>query len=441
MKPQLLIGAASSGSGKTTFTLGLLRALKNRGMKVQPFKCGPDYIDTKYHQLAAGEESVNLDLFMSSDLHVRDIYANYGNDADVCITEGVMGLYDGYDGSRGSSAEIAQLLNLPVVLILNAKSMAYSVAPILYGYKHFNKDLNLIGVVFNKVSSPVHYAYLRQACTDTGVECLGYLPNQKEIEIPSRHLGLSLDDGFCLDGFADRVAALLEEYVDIDRLLQISSVSFPSSSRIHVPVSPLKKSDLCIAVARDEAFNFIYRENLAQLSRLGNVVFFSRLTDEKLPPAHLVYLPGGYPELHLQTLSQNKTMLASVREYADNGGKLFAECGGMMYLCRTVTGIDGKSYPLASVFNQEATMDNMKLTLGYRTFTYNGIEELKGHEFHYSQIINSDNTSVTDTCLYNARGSKTKTVLFRYKNTIAGYTHLYWGDMDLMDLWNKNHNK
>ena len=157
MKPQLLIGAASSGSGKTTFTLGLLRALKNRGMKVQPFKCGPDYIDTKYHQLAAGEESVNLDLFMSSDLHVRDIYANYGNDADVCITEGVMGLYDGYDGSRGSSAEIAQLLNLPVVLILNAKSMAYSVAPILYGYKHFNKDLNLIGVVFNKVSSPVHY--------------------------------------------------------------------------------------------------------------------------------------------------------------------------------------------------------------------------------------------------------------------------------------------
>lgn len=437
MKPQLLIGAASSGSGKTTFTLGLLKALKNRGLKVQPFKCGPDYIDTKYHQLAAEEESVNLDLYMSSESHIKNLYSYYGSNAQICLTEGVMGLYDGYDGMLGSSAEVARLLNLPVVLILNAKSTAYSVAPILYGYKHFNKDINLVGVVFNRVSSPVHYGYLQQACKDTGVECLGYLPNKKEIEIPSRHLGLSLDEDFCMNAFADKVALLVEEYVDIDRLLEISSVSFPSVVRSASDI-PRQNSDFRIAVARDDAFNFIYRENLAQLGRLGKVVFFSPLTDTELPAADFVYLPGGYPELYLQKLSQNQSMLRSVKSYADKGGKLLAECGGMMYLCRSIMGVDGKLYLMAGVFDQEATMNNMKLTLGYRRFSYNGVEEIKGHEFHYSQIIGQDDTLVTDTCIYNAKELKTKTSLFRYKNTIAGYTHLYWGEMNLLDLWNKN---
>lgn len=190
-KPFIMIGAAGSGSGKTTFTLGLLRLLRNRGMKVQPFKCGPDYIDTKHHAMAAGEESVNLDTYMASAAHMRELYARYGAASDVCVTEGVMGLFDGYDGMKGSSAEIAELIGIPVVLVLNAKSTAYTVAPVLYGFKHFYPEIRVVGVVFNFVASVAHYAYLQQACADAGVEALGYIPKDESIVIPSRHLGLS----------------------------------------------------------------------------------------------------------------------------------------------------------------------------------------------------------------------------------------------------------
>ena len=221
MRSHLLIGAASSGSGKTTFTLGLLRALRNRSLRVQPFKCGPDYIDTRHHKMAAGCASVNLDGFMMSEGHIKDLYARYTSNADVAVTEGVMGLFDGYDAMRGSSAEISGLLRIPIVLVVNAKSTAYSVAPLLYGFRNFRKDLNVVGAVFNFVASESHYSFLRQACEDAGVEAFGYLPKCADVEIPSRHLGLSLDEDFCFEEFADRVACLVEEHVDIDRLLAI----------------------------------------------------------------------------------------------------------------------------------------------------------------------------------------------------------------------------
>ena len=224
MRSHLLIGAASSGSGKTTFTLGLLRALRNRSLRVQPFKCGPDYIDTRHHKMAAGCASVNLDGFMMSEGHIKDLYARYTSNADVAVTEGVMGLFDGYDAMRGSSAEISGLLRIPIVLVVNAKSTAYSVAPLLYGFRNFRKDLNVVGAVFNFVASESHYSFLRQACEDAGVEALGYLPKCADVEIPSRHLGLSLDEDFCFEEFADRVACLVEEHVDIDRLLAITAL-------------------------------------------------------------------------------------------------------------------------------------------------------------------------------------------------------------------------
>ena len=211
MRSQLLIGAASSGSGKTTFTLGLLRALARKGLVVQPFKCGPDYIDTRHHQMAAGRASVNLDRFMMSEKHIEEVYRRYAFPADIAITEGVMGLFDGYDGMQGSSAEVASALDIPVVLIVNAKSTAYSVAPLLYGFKHFYPKVRVIGAVFNFVASENHYYYLKQACADAGVEALGYLPKQEDITIPSRHLGLSLDSDFCFEAFADRIADLVDK--------------------------------------------------------------------------------------------------------------------------------------------------------------------------------------------------------------------------------------
>ena len=439
LKPQILIGAASSGSGKTTFTLGLLRALKNRGLNVQPFKCGPDYIDTKYHTLAAGAESVNLDSYLSSEAHLRYLYSAYGGDADVCLTEGVMGLFDGYDGMLGSSAAIAETLNLPVVLVVNAKAAAYSVAPLIYGFKNFRKDIRIAGVIFNMVGSAAHYEYLLEACRDVGVECFGYLPKLKEIEIPSRHLGLTLDEKFAFDAFADKVAALIEEHVDIERILKCMAEEFPVDNAARpVAGQPVVSCGLRIAVARDEAFNFSYRENIAQLQRLGQVEFFSPMKDAEFPPADLVYLPGGYPEFWLPQLSNNHSMLQSIRDYAEGGGKLLAECGGMMYLCRAITGMDGVTYPMAGVLSQEATMEQMKLRLGYRQFTYNGIS-MRGHEFHYSRIVPSTADTLPSVAdLYSAKGMETGTPLYRYKNVIAGYTHLYWGEMNLLDLWSQD---
>lgn len=433
MKAHVLIGAAASGSGKTTFTLGLLRALKNRSLRVQPFKCGPDYIDTRHHRMAAGRPSVNLDPFMMSASHLDELYGRYAASADVAVAEGAMGLFDGYDGMRGSSAETAAALDIPVVLVVNARSTAYSVAPLLYGFKHFRRGIRVVGAVFNFVASASHYAFLEEACRDAGVEPLGYLPKQAGVEIPSRHLGLSLEEDFCFEAFADRVARLVEEHVDIDRLLALTatgpvgvhSPEMPVAGAISGPAFPLR-----VAVARDAAFQFMYEENLRLLSTLGTLSFFSPLEDAGLPEADLVYLPGGYPELHLAPLSANRRMRASVRAYVEAGGRLIAECGGMMYLCREIRDTDGTPYPMAGVLDQSATMEGMKLRLGYRTLVC-GDCTLKGHEFHYSRICPSapaDPPLPSSAVALTAKGMETATPLYRYKQLLAGYTHLYWAD-------------
>lgn len=221
MLNQLLIGAASSNSGKTTFTIGLLRALSNRGLIVQPFKCGPDYIDPMFHSIAAGRQSVNLDTFLSSADHVRNLVRYYSSGTDISVIEGVMGLFDGYDKSKGSSAEIAVLLGAPVVLLINAKSFAYSVAPIIYGYKHFCPRLNVKGVVFNMVASDNHYRLLRDACNDAGVESLGYIRKNPNIVIPNRHLGLTVSERESMEQLITMVTDEIEANVDIDKIISL----------------------------------------------------------------------------------------------------------------------------------------------------------------------------------------------------------------------------
>ncbi len=216
-----LIGAATSNSGKTTFTIGLLRALKLRGLGVQPFKCGPDYIDTMLHQMASGCESVNLDTFMASESHVAKLFGKYAACADVAVAEGVMGLFDGYDKSRGSSAEMAMLLDIPVILVVNAKSMAYSVAPLIYGFANFDKRLRIGGVVFNNVASPSHFGFLKSACADAGVECLGYIARNNSLSIPSRHLGLTVGDRESMEKIICTASEEVERNVDIDKILSL----------------------------------------------------------------------------------------------------------------------------------------------------------------------------------------------------------------------------
>ena len=423
LQSHFLIGAATSGSGKTTLTLGLLRALDRRGQCVQSFKCGPDYIDTWYHQQTTGKPSINLDGFMMSDDHIRDLYTRYASRSEIAVTEGVMGLFDGYAGMRGSSAEVAELLQIPVLLVVNARSTAYSVAPLLYGFKHFHSQLNIVGAVFNFVSSENHYAFLKQACVDVGIEPLGYLPKADDISIPSRHLGLSMDVDADFIRFADRIADLVEQSVDINRLLELTSTV--------LPVVPQEESDskarMRIAIAHDEAFNFFYAENIALLERIGNVTFFSPLHDALLPESDFVYLPGGYPELYAKKLAENISMRISVREYVERGGHVLAECGGMMYLCRSLMDKDGITYPMVGVLPQEATMENMKLHLGYRLLCVDNYQ-LRGHEFHYSSVKNADVSLNTCAESWNARETKVDVPLYRYRNLLAGYTHLYWAD-------------
>ena len=430
MKPQLLIGALHSGSGKTTFTMGILRALQRQGLQVQPFKCGPDYIDTRFHALAAGRESVNLDTWLASERHVRDLYARYGADADACVVEGVMGLFDGYDRMAGSSAAIARLLDIPVVLVVGARSMAYTVAAQLHGMKTFLPGLRLAGVVFNQVSSENHFRFLAQACEDAGLRCFGWLPKVPDLEIPSRHLGLTLAAGQEMERWIDRAADLVTRCLDIPALLEAVCVA-AAEAPAEASAAP---GTLRIAVARDAAFNFTYRENLSRLSQLGQVRYFSPLAGDPLPEADLVYLPGGYPELFAAELSSRRETMQQLRDYAESGGRILAECGGMIYLSKAIEGVEGGPYPLCGVLPFSATMDGARLHLGYRRLVDAAGREWRGHEFHYSAVTAPDALpSVAQQS--DARGGAVATPLYRYKNVIAGYTHLYWGETGILNLW------
>ncbi len=452
--PQFLIAAPSSGSGKTTLTLGLLRALADRGLRVQPFKCGPDYIDTQHHSTAAGRPSgmptsevspieaspsINLDLFMASPEHIRASYGRYTQGADVAITEGVMGLFDGSDRMQGSSAAVAELLDIPVMLVVNAKAMAYSVAPLLYGFKHFYAGIRLVGAIFNNVGSASHYRFLADACADVGVEPLGYLPNNPRFAIPSRHLGLHLSAETDYEQIIQAIADELPKTVDLDRLLTVTQTMAPLAVPVAASVS--ERPTRRISVARDDAFLFTYQQNLDRLAQFGTVTFFSPLHDTVLPYTDLLYLPGGYPELHAQALSENESMRTSIRDYCLSGGLTYAECGGLMYLSQSIQvqsrlTRSGTVWPMVGVLNVTTSMQAAKLTLGYRWMQWtgpglerSGLEGLtiNGHEFHYSNLTESM-PLLSVASISNAKGIPVETKLYRVQNTFASYVHLYWGD-------------
>lgn len=430
MKPQLLIGALHSGGGKTTFTMGLLRALRRRGRQVQPFKCGPDYIDTRFHAVATGRDSVNLDTWLASEPHVREVYARYGTEADACVVEGVMGLFDGYERMQGSSAAIAQLLDIPVVLVVSARSTAYTVAALLHGVKTFRPGLHLAGVVFNQVGSERHAAMLREAAEDSGLRCFGCLPRAEGLEIPSRHLGLTLAAEEQMNAWIERAADLVEAHVDLDSLLEACNVPFQA---VALPSHPAS-GKLRISVARDAAFNFIYRENLDRLSELGPVTFFSPLAGDPLPESDLVYLPGGYPELFARELSSRERTMEQLRDYAEAGGRILAECGGMIYLSSFIVCVGEGSFRMCGVLPFTATMEGARLQLGYRRLEDAAGRNWRGHEFHYSHLREPD-ALPSVARQYDARGRAVPTPLYRYKNVMAGYTHLYWGESDFLYLW------
>ena len=419
MKPQFLIAAPYSGAGKTTVTLGLLSALRRRGLRVQPFKCGPDYLDPQLHTLAAGQTSINLDRYMMTDAHVQEVYARYLLAADAGIVEGVMGLFDGARKMEGSGAALAAFLDIPVILVVDAKAMAYSAAALLYGYKHFFTGINIAGVIFNFVNSAAHYHLLQEAAADAGVQALGYLPETAAIHIPSRHLGLYVAADTDYDRAINQAADELEKHIDLSALLAHCTRPAPA-----VTTAPAVTGNFRIAVARDAAFNFLYGENLRVLSQLGPVTYFSPLQDKQLPPADLLYFPGGYPELHLPALSANIPLLEQLRTYT---GKILAECGGMMYLGASITGEDGIAYPMAGVLPCSTSMQPPQLALGYRQ-VYFGDLLLMGHEFHYSQYTGVLPLTAPDIRVLTARDETVPVPVFRNENMLASYLHFYFGD-------------
>ena len=424
-----MIAAPTSGSGKTTVARGLMALLAAKGMTVQPFKCGPDYIDTKFHELVCGRPSVNLDTFMATPEHVRELFLHYGADADVCVVEGMMGLFDGYDRDRGSSYEIARVLDIPVVLVVDAKSVAYSMAALLLGFVNFRKDVRIAGVIFNKVGSPRHAAMLQQVCDDLHVECLGYLPKDAALEQGSRYLGLD----YSKQPENRELMRLLDEHV---RMSELTKLSIPTvgiqDSHDGNPLFP--RWELTALMARNaEAFSFVYQETL---DRFENVRTFDPEKDvPTFDDVDLLYLPGGYPEKYLEALVRNEACRKAIRDFAEQGGRVVAECGGMMYLCQSIVTEDG-DYPMCGVLPYTITAQkaDRKLSLGYRRFVLDG-REYRGHEFHYTQFCRGKMLEVrgemrgesipSATQVYNAKGEPVDTPVFRYKNVLASYTHLY----------------
>ena len=414
-KKAFLITAPTSGSGKTTIARGLMALLTLKGYHVQPFKCGPDYIDTKFHEAVCGHPSINLDTFMSTPDHVRELFAHYGADAEFCIVEGMMGLFDGYDRDCGSSAEIARILDIPVVLVVDAKSAAYSTAALLQGFLNFRKDVRFAGVIFNKVGSPRHCNILRQVCEDLGVPCLGCLLKDEELEQDSRYLGLD----FSIIPQSFYLSQLLWNNLDWEELNRQTALS------LNTPISQstqLSTLNLSVLVARnEESFSFFYKENI---KRFSSVQYFNPEVDvPDFSGIDLLYLPGGYPEKHAEALTGNEACRKAIKDYIEQGGRVVAECGGMMCLCNNIVTDEG-DYPMCGVlpYTITARQADRKLSLGYRRFELDG-KEYRGHEFHYTQFMTQPQESTIQ--VYNAKGEPVDTPVFRYKNVLASYTHLY----------------
>jgi cobyrinic acid a,c-diamide synthase len=395
----VVIAGAASGVGKTTIATGIIGALAKRGLVVQPFKTGPDYIDPSYHTVAAGRPSRNLDTWMLPRDAIVELFRRASSDVDIAIVEGVMGLYDGHSASdeAGSTAELAQILGLPVVLIIDASGAARSTAAMALGYRNFDPNLNLAGVIFNGIGSESHYDMCREAVsTATGLRVLGYLPKRPDLTLPERHLGLvPTPENPLPRDFIDNLTSQIEKTIDLNGMLQLARKAAPPKvmptlfpRRQHAP-------SVRIGIARDKAFSFYYQDNLDLLAAWGaELVPFSPLADRALPTdIGGLYIGGGFPEMYAAELTQNSSMLTSIREAGQKGLPIYAECGGLMYLGRSLRDFDGVRHKLAGLLPVESSMKDAKLNLGYRTvraLADNPVlkrgEEVRGHEFHWSQI-------------------------------------------------------
>jgi cobyrinic acid a,c-diamide synthase len=414
----IVVAGTGSGVGKTTVTLGLLEAYRRRGLAVQAFKVGPDFIDPGLHEVVTGRPSYNLDGWMCGRDGVLDTVARHTAEADLAIVEGVMGCFDGADatGEDGSTAQVAKWLGAPVVLVLDAGGQSRSAAATVTGFERFDPALNIAAVITNRVGSDTHASWVAEAIRSTCRAIpVGALPRDGHLALPERHLGLvTAAEGPLTPEFRARLAETTERHVDLDTLLAMAlplgapaspahscaggrqgGAGTASDDRRKGGEAPLRarEAPLRVGVARDVAFQFYYRENLALLQAAGaELVFWSPLSEET-PEVHGLYFGGGYPELHAQRLADNPGARKTVRELAGRGTPIYAECGGLMYLAEALEDLEGVVHPMVGVLPTTVRMRPRRMTLGYREVTFTAAAPLgaagtiaRGHEFHYSTM-------------------------------------------------------
>lgn len=428
--PRLVIAGTHSGVGKTTIATALMAAFARRGLRVQPFKIGPDFIDPGFHQVACGRVSRNLDGWMLSQYANLEIFARASADADLAIIEGVMGLFDGPSASadEGSTAEMAKWLGAQVLLVVDASAMARSAAALVHGFETFDSDLELAGVLFNRIGGARHADLLRESvaayCRSTP---LGFLPRSQNIALPSRHLGLTMaSETLTAERLAEMVA-WVETHVDLDALIALARERSPALPDSPVPQVRPSRSQIRIAVARDSAFCFYYQDNLDLLTESGaELVEFSPMSDRELPPKVCgLYLGGGYPELHAAQLSENRAMIEAICRFARAGAPVYAECGGFMYLTEAIVESDGREHPMAGLFPTRARMQSRLAALGYIQPEPAGDglwlqpgESLRGHQFRYSAI----DPMPPEVC----RAYQSPAEGYRIHSVLGSYIHLHF---------------
>ncbi|MCB2185255.1 MAG: cobyrinate a,c-diamide synthase [Deltaproteobacteria bacterium] len=440
----VVIAGPHSGAGKTTLSLALMAAARRRGLTVQAFKVGPDFIDPGHHALATSRPSHNLDGWMLSREENLAIFQRQAADADLAVVEGVMGLYDGFHAQEetGSTAQMAKWLGAPVLLAVGARAMARSLAALARGFYAFDPGLSWVGLVANQVGSDNHREILRSAmelCPE--LPFLGGLKRNPSLALGERHLGLvtAEDGGYGEAGFR-ALADWLEEGLPWERLWDaLPSYPLAAAPADATPVPAPSGRPVRLGVARDRAFCFYYQENLRRLAEAGaELVFFSPLTDPALPPdLDGLYFGGGYPELFAAELAANESLRREVTALGRSGRPVYAECGGMMYLGQGLSDLEGRSWPMTGLLDLETRMLRRLKSLGYREVSFLADTPLgpaggtaRGHEFHYSEIADPAAALAGAQQVYQARGrrgAEPETLGFRKGNLLASYVHLHFG--------------
>lgn len=429
-RPRILIAAVHSGSGKTTITSGIVASLAARGLRVHPYKVGPDYIDPGYLALAAGGRADNLDTWLTDEETMKKIFVSASRGADVSIIEGVMGLYDGGRGGISSTAAIAKALRAPVLLVIDVRSMGESAAAIAKGFRDYDLDVNICGVIVNRYGSDSHRAMVTEAIERLGLPVVGAVPRDKAAEVRERHLGLLPVEENDNREHIENVRRMIEPAINFDKLLELAR-SAPPLEEADEPrdVSPRVR----IAVARDEAFSFYYPESLAALEAAGaEIVTFSPLNDERIPECGGLIFGGGFPEIFAARLAANKSMKASIARAAADGMPIYAECGGFMYLTREIKDFEGAAHEMCGVIPMSCKMNDRLHTVGYVTArALRGTvvaaegEELRGHEFHFSSAEPLE--EIPNAFLFTKnRTGDTYAAGYATDNILGSYLHLHF---------------